>query len=447
MDNQLISKIALRIYDSTKLLPVERAGALAGQYAFREIVITPFLYVIKIDPMAVSTKTFTNDRLAKDIKLVAGLEQSEEVVIDVHRGFISIQIPRPASERGSTVYTSANVPRGSGLRVPMGLDVFNEPVYFDFARHMNTNLSFLGVPGSGKSVSMRRSIVTLAKNNDPAAVKFLMIEVSKDALDLRIFSNLPHLIHPVIVSPVEAGQALGWVVGQLRAGKLPYTLVVCVDEVAELVRLQPDSVGLLMSLVSQGRAVNVVNLLATQITSKDTLGEGTGIFRQIHNNVVGKATNKQLSYLLGNRSELRAEALTGQGDLLLSSNDATTRFAGVFTTRNDLERLPRVEAIPMLPLAEYTNTGAIVEDARNAGQFERQPIPPVIVAEGLHSLQRQVDEPAYRAEMAGRKFHVLPASRVKELGRNRDTFRDRDQPHIKAIYRELWKRGLRLCRR
>jgi DNA segregation ATPase FtsK/SpoIIIE-like protein len=401
--------------------------------------------VVKIDPMQQSSKTFLSDKLADDIKLVSKLDKSESVVIDVNKGFVSIQIPLPASERGKTVYTSANVPRGNGLRVPLGLDTFNEPVYFNFENQTDTNLSFLGVPGSGKSVSMRRSIVTLARNNQPNDVKFLMIEVSKDALDLRIFSNLPHLVHRVIVDPVEACQALAWAVNQIKNGKLPYKLIVCVDEVAELIRQQPDTVPMLMTLISQGRAVNVVNMLATQITDKSTLGDGKAIFRQIHSTILGKVSNKQLSYVMGNRAELKAEALTGMGDLMLNSNDVTTRFAGVFTTKSDLERLPQTESIPSLPIADYSNTEAIVSDLDS--KFESQPVPLDIVSEGLISLQKQMDNREYRQAMQGKASYVLPASQVKALGRNYLTFRDKDQPYITELYKSLWKRGIRLCKR
>lgn len=446
----ILREVATRIFDTTNLLPT---GAVAGQgdYQIAGFITTPFLYVIKIDPMRASTKTFMVDRLANDIKLIAKLDQAEQVVIDVHRGFVCIEIPRPASERGQTVYTSANVPRGSGLRVPLGLDILNEPVYFNLGDETNTNLSFLGVPGSGKSVSMRRSIVTLAKNNNPDEVRFLMIEVSKDALDLRIFGRLPHLVHPVIVNPDEAEQALNWATAQTQMGKLPYRLVVCVDEVAELVRQRPNTIGLLMTLVSQGRAMNVCNLLATQITDKSTLGDGRAVFRQIHNNVLGKASNKQLSYYLGNRADLKAEALTGKGDLILKSNDVTTRFAGIFPTRDELERLPTTETVNRLPLNGYSNTEAVLEDtkalAAYTGQFEAKPIPPAIIAEGLISLQRQVCELEYRDAMRGRAYYVLPVSRVKELGRNPQTFKDRDQPFITSLYKELWKRGIGLCKR
>lgn len=446
MQNDLLYKVVTRIYDTTGLLPNGALPAVPGDYTLRNMIVTPFLYVIQISPARVSTDQFTTKKLARDIKLVAELEQSEEIVIDVHKGFVTIQIPRPAGERGKVIYTSANVPRGSGLRVPLGLDILNEPIYFDFAREMNTNLSFLGVPGSGKSVSMRRTITTLAANNDNSQVKFLMIEVSKDGLDLRIFDRLAHLLHPVITNPAEAEQALAWSLAQIGRGKLPYRLFICIDEVAELVGARPATIKLLTSLVSQGRAMNVCNLLATQITDRDTLAEGKSIFKQVHNNILGKAPNKQLSYILGSQGDLGAEALTGPGDLKLSSTDITSRFAGIFTTRHEIEALPRVQAAARLPLANYTNVEAVIED--NVPRISQiRPTPADIIGEGLISLQRQVDEVAYRQAMAGREYYVLPVSRAKALSRNLAIFKERDQPHIVEIYKSLWRAGYQLCRR
>lgn len=446
--NDLLIKTLTRIYDTTGLLPVNAVPG-KGDYIISEIVKTPFLLVIKINPLQVTSTKFTNPKLANDIKLVAELAKTEQVVIDVHKGFVAIQIPKPASERNRIIYTSNNVPRGNGLDVILGLDIYNMPVHFNMGRELNTNLSFLGVPGSGKSVSMSRTIVSLARNNEPDRVKFLMVEVAKDGIDLRKFEHLPHLIHPVITQPNEAESALNYVLAQAKNGKFPFKLVVCVDEIAELIKQSKDTVTSLSSLVALGRAQNVVNLFATQITTKDTLGDdGKSIFSQIHNTVLGKAPNKQLSYILGKDGQLNAEALTGEGDLLLKSNDFTGRFAGVFVTVDDMQGLPRVETINHLPLNHYSNTNAVIEDTRNlvrAGQFETKEVPAAIVAEGLISLQRQIDESEYRDYMRGKQYFVLPISRVKELGRNPTIFKDRDQPFIVSIYKELLKRGMRLC--
>lgn len=395
-------RIGTAIYDATGMLPVGALPGYPGQYSFAEHIITPFLGVIKIKPYQTPARNFKSDKLAADIKLAAELDQSEQVVIDIHKGFITIQIPRPANERGKTVYTSKEVPRGSGLRVSLGLDIFNEPVHYDFSRQMNTNISFLGVPGSGKSVSMRRTIVSLACNNGPDRVKFLMIEAAKDGLDLRMFSQLPHLIHPVVTDPAEAEHALNWIVAQTRRnGRLPFKLVVCIDEVAALVRQRPETVATLHSLVAEGRAVDVVNLLATQLTDRDTMGDGRAIFKQIHNVVLGKASSKQLSYLLSNAAGLKAEALTGEGDLLLRSNDGTARFAGAFTTASDMERLPRAETVSRLPIEDYTNTEAIkegletiIDEDNRAGQRNDNFTPEqygvaIFEAPGVNKLQKR----------------------------------------------------------
>lgn len=448
MKSDLLHRVITRIYDTTSLLPSGVLPAIPGDYVIRGLIATPYLYVIQISLVKISSTEFTSKKLARDIKLVAELDQSEDVVIDVHKGFVTIQIPRPAGERGQTIYTSANVPRGNGLRVPLGLDILNEPIYFDFNREMNTNLSFLGVPGSGKSVSMRRTITTLAQNNGADQVKFLMIEVSKDGLDLRLFDRLAHLVHPVITDPAEAELALGWAAVQIGQGKLPYRLFICIDEVAELVGARPGAIKILSSLVSQGRAMNVCNLLATQITDRDTLGEGKAVFKQIHNNVLGKAPNKQLSYILGNQGDLGAEALTGPGDLKLSSTEITARFAGVFTTRQEIETLLRVPVAHRLPLADYTNTRAIAEDSVSLTRGPAaRPTPADIIGESLISLQRQVDDARYREALRGREYYVLPAGRVKALGRNPAIFKERDQAHVVEIYKSLWKQGYQLCKR
>lgn len=442
----LLQKIILRIYDTTGLLPVNVVQGQAGDYMVNEVFVTPFLFVITLKPIQVSSKQFVNDKLMEDIKLEAGLESSEHVVIDVHRGFVCVQIPLPAEERGKTVLTSKNVPRGAALRVPLGLDILNEPVSVNFANDMSTNLSFLGVPGSGKSVAMRRSIVTLARNNSPDDVKFLMIEVAKNGIDLRIFRQLPHLVHPVITDPNEAAEALKFLVDSIKMGQLPYKLFVTVDEVAALIKERPDCIGHLMTLVSQGRSQNVVNLLATQLSDRDTLGEGKAIFKQIHSVVLGKAGNVQLSYVLGNKSGLHADELVGQGDLKLNSISGANRFAGIFTTREELEALPKAPFVNRLPLeGPPPPSFAPVSPVPVKGGAQTKPISPELLSESLISLQCQVDDPTYREDMRGKAYYVLPATRVKELGRNPNLFKINDQPYLVQVYKALRRKGVQLC--
>jgi hypothetical protein len=451
----LLQRILKRIYDTTGLLPVNAVQGQAGNYMINDVFVTPFLFVITLKPIAVSNTEFVNNKLMSDLKLEAGLESSEHVVIDVHRGFVCIQIPLPAEERGKTVLTSANVPRGAALRVPLGLDILNEPVSFNFADHMSTNLSFLGVPGSGKSVAMRRSIVTLARNNTPDDVKFLMIEVAKNGIDLRIFGQLPHLVHPVITDPDEAAQALKFLVDSISQGVLPYKLFVTVDEVAALIKARPDTIGDLMTLVSQGRSQNVVNLLATQLSDRDTLGEGKAIFKQIHSVVLGKAGNVQLSYVLGNKSGLHADELVGRGDLKLNSVDGANRFAGIFTTRQELEVLPKAPFVNRLPLdAPWKSPKgegpsgpppAPPSPSLAKAIAQTKPISPELLCESLISLQRQMDDPTYRQDMCGRAYFILPPKRVKELGRNPELYKLNDQPYLVQVYKALRAKGVRLC--
>lgn len=439
----LLQKIVLRIYDTTGLLPVNAVQGQPGDYQVNDVFLTPFLFVITLRTLQVSSKEFTTEKLMNDLKMTAELESSEHVVIDVHRGFVCIQIPRPAAERGKTVLTSKNAPRGSALRVPLGLDILNAPVDVNFANEMSTNLSFLGVPGSGKSVAMRRSIVTLARNNAPDDVKFLMIEVAKDGLDLRIFGQLPHLVHPVITDPNEAAAALKFLVESISQGKLPYKLIVAVDEVAALIAARPDTIPYLMTLVSQGRAQNVVNLLSTQISDRDTLGDGKAIFKQIHSVVLGKAGNTQLSYVLGNKSGLKAEELVGQGDLKLNAVTGTSRFASIFTSVEELKSLPVAPFVNRLPLEGPPAASA--ESPLPRGGSQPRPISPALLSESLISLQRQMDEKEYRDQMRGREYYVLPASRVKELGRNPGLFKTNDQPYLVEIFKELRRKGVQLC--
>jgi hypothetical protein len=178
---------------------------------------------------------------------------------------------------------------------------------------------------------------------------------------------------------------------------------------------------------------------------------------------LGKAGNKQLSYILGNKSDLHAEELVGQGDLKLNAVGGTNRFAGIFTTRQELEALPKAPFINRLPLDDPWKSQNPRERPGAGGEgplgpppappspslakaiAQTKPISPELLCESLISLQRQMDDPTYRQDMRGRAYFILPPRRVKELGRNPEMYKTYDQPYLVEVFKALRRRGVQLC--
>ena len=98
------------------------------------------------------------------------------------------------------------------LPIALGEDIVGLPVITDLARM--PHLLIAGTTGSGKSVSLNAMICSILFKASPEKVKFLMIDPKR--LELSLYEGVPHLLHPVVVSPKEASQVLRWAVLEME---------------------------------------------------------------------------------------------------------------------------------------------------------------------------------------------------------------------------------------
>ncbi len=119
-----------------------------------------------------------------------------------------------------------------------------------------------GATGSGKSIFINSLILSILYKSDPAEVKMLMVDPK--LLELSAYSDIPHLIAPVITNPKEASEALKKMVFEMErryrllaergarnidnfnsnvppSERLPY-IVVFIDELADLMFTAPADV-------------------------------------------------------------------------------------------------------------------------------------------------------------------------------------------------------------
>ncbi len=260
---------------------------------------------------------------AKSVRIVAPIPG---------KNVIGIEISNPLREwvyLKEILQSEAFQKQKSPLTIALGKDISGNPVCDDLRKM--PHLLIAGSTGSGKSIFLHCVILSLIYKTTPDQVRFLMIDPKR--IELSIYENIPYLVHPVVLEPKLATQALRWAVQEMERRytlfeessvrnleiynqqfpeKLPY-LVIIIDELADLMVVSSKEVETLLTRLAQmARAAGIHLLVATQRPSVDVI---TGLIKanfpaRISFQVTSKVDSRTILDIQG------AERLLGAGDML-----------------------------------------------------------------------------------------------------------------------------------
>jgi len=192
--------------------------------------------------------------------------------------------------------------RGGPLAFTVGAGVNKGWTGTDLAKA--PHILVAGSTGMGKSTFVNNVVCTIARRNDPARVRFYMVDL-KGGVELAQYETLPHLAQPITTDPVEALRVLDDLLTEVdrrmelikgkarnidsynrwkRSGYIPH-LVVIVDEMALLLlnkeRHDKRAVSYwaenkLAKLAAISRAAGIHIVAATQRPSVDVI---TGLIK------------------------------------------------------------------------------------------------------------------------------------------------------------------------
>ena len=247
----------------------------------------------------------------------------------------------------------------SRLTLAIGKDIQGRPHVADLARM--PHLLVAGATGSGKSVCINGILLSILYKATPDEVKLLLVDPKR--IELSVYNDLPHLVHPVVTETAMAKSALDWAVAEMdrryeamallgvrniagyneKLAKLgdardpelidlellPY-LVIVIDELADLMMTAAKEVEVsIVRLAQLARAAGIHLILATQRPSVDVV---TGLIKanfptRISFQVTSKHDSRTILDAVG------AEYLLGRGDMLFKpSGGKTVRMHGAFVS-------------------------------------------------------------------------------------------------------------------
>jgi len=142
--------------------------------------------------------------LARDLARSLSLTSIRVVEVIQGKNYMGLELPNPKRQivrlteiLGSKVYNDS----ASSLTIALGKDIAGNPVVADLAKM--PHLLVAGTTGSGKSVGINATILSLLYKSTAKQVRLILIDPKM--LELSIYEGIPHLLAPVVTDMRQAG--------------------------------------------------------------------------------------------------------------------------------------------------------------------------------------------------------------------------------------------------
>ncbi|MCF6148788.1 MAG: DNA translocase FtsK [Candidatus Kuenenia sp.] len=329
-----------------------------------EIELAPGTKVGKViglsDDLAIALK-------APSVRIVAPLEGRSSIGIEVpntQRKMVSLRELLEASDE---------MKKKMAIPLLIGKDVAGKPLISDLASM--PHLLIAGTTGSGKSICLNSIILSILYTRFPSDVQLLLVDPKM--VEFSLFSEIPHLISPVVTDMKKAAAVLEWAVNKMeeryallasvgvkningynklsvseikkrlnaeeddKLDDIPFHLphiVIVVDELADLMMVASKEVeSSVIRLSQKSRAVGIHLILATQRPSVDVI---TGL---IKSNLPSR-----ISFYVASKVDSRtildqngAEKLLGSGDMLFlpPGTSKLVRVQGAYVSEEEVKNV------------------------------------------------------------------------------------------------------------
>lgn len=245
------------------------------------------------------------------------------------------------------------------LSIPFGKNISGDLQYANMADFPHMLVS--GTTGSGKSIFIHSTILTLLMRNKPEELKLVLVDPKK--VEMNYYEDIPHLLCPIISDVKKSYMALKKLVDEmerrynlfqanrvrdikgfnaLAATKdlqpLPY-ICVFIDEYADLVDTCKEVREPVVRIAQKARAAGIHMVIATQRPSVNVI-DGVIKANVATRVALMSASAVDSTTIIG---EGGAEKLLGNGDMLIEcsllSRSSKPRVQGCFVSETEILRV------------------------------------------------------------------------------------------------------------
>ncbi|TVQ56899.1 MAG: DNA translocase FtsK [Phycisphaerales bacterium] len=366
------------------------------------------LYSVQLAP---GTKVAKINAIASDVARSLRAQNIRIVSNMVGKTAIGIEVPNIKKEKVRLKeLMSGGQAKGMGLPMFLGKDASGEPLVADLTRM--PHMLIAGTTGSGKSVCINTIIMSWLYTKRPDELKLVLVDPKM--VEMAQFSEVPHLMCPVVTESAKAAAILEWAVNKmeeryellkeaavrdiasynalteeelyelfqpqndLERAKIPKQLpymVFVIDELADLMMTNREAEHSIVRIAQKARAVGIHLILATQRPQANVV---TGL---IKSNMPARVSFKVASgmdsrIVLDHKG---AELLLGQGDMLMLTPHTSelTRAQGTLVTDMEIKKVARFIksiATPTFERSLMTIRPSGEDPAEGLDEAERDPL-------------------------------------------------------------------------
>jgi len=326
--------------------------------------------------LAPGTKLSRVGALADDLAIALKAPNVRIVAPLPGKNTVGVEVPNANREVvGIHELMTANRARVGRMAIPLflGKDTAGEPLVLDLATC--PHLLVAGATGSGKSVAINAMIMSILMTRTPEEVQLLLIDPK--SVEFSNYSELPHLICPVLTDMKKAAMVLKWACkkmddrysllssvgvrdlkgynrlgedeirrrldpeGEANLDDVPFDMphiVIIVDEFGELMMVAAKEVeSSVIRLSQKARAVGIHLICATQRPSVDVI---TGLIKSnLPARIAFQVASKVDSRTILDRNG--ADLLLGRGDMLLlpPGTSGLVRAQGSYVSEEEIGRV------------------------------------------------------------------------------------------------------------
>jgi len=281
------------------------------------------------------------------------------------RSLVGIEIPnriRAEIRMRSLIDSPAFNNSSSKLPLVLGKDVAGNYQFANLEKMPHLLVS--GATGTGKTIFLNVLILSLLYKNTPSTLRLILIDPKR--VEFSNYSDIPHLLAPIIHSANKTYNALKWLIGEMerrlevmsesktrdivgynemilknnnkkdtdKMDLMPY-IVLVIDELADLMAAKGREVEAeIVRLAQMARASGIHLVLATQRPSVEVI---TGLIKA---NITSRITF-QVASQVDSRTVIDvsgAEKLLGAGDLLFISGEISKprRIQGPYVSEKEI---------------------------------------------------------------------------------------------------------------